>query len=118
MEHVDGNVLAGPLGELFRFDLTTTSGECRHCHDVSVLARAIVLVGAGRDRPTVEPGAAEWGPSGGSAEASVTELGSRLLRLDRMPLPRPVEALVVAAAVALLAVPTVLLFAPAVAGLF
>jgi hypothetical protein len=44
MDHVDGNVLAGPLGELFRFDLTTTSGECRHCHDVSVLARAMVYL--------------------------------------------------------------------------
>ena len=82
-----------------------------------VLARAIVLVGAGQDRPTVEPGAAEWGPSGGSAEASVTELGTRLARLSAAPLPRALEAVVVAAAVALLAVPTVLLFAPALVGL-
>jgi hypothetical protein len=44
VEHVDGNVLAGPLSELFRFDLTTTSGECRHCHDVTVLARAMVYL--------------------------------------------------------------------------
>lgn len=42
MHHVDGNSLAGPLSELFRFDLTTTSGECRHCGDVTVLARAMV----------------------------------------------------------------------------
>ena len=42
MEHVDGNALAGPLGELFTFDLTTTSGECRHCGDVAELARAMV----------------------------------------------------------------------------
>ena len=77
-----------------------------------VLARAIALVGAGQDRPLVEPGAAEWG-----GEASITELRGRLSRLERLPLPRPVEALVVAAAVALLAVPTVLLFAPAVAAL-
>ena len=74
-----------------------------------VLARAIVLVGAGQDRPVAEPGAAEWG-----GEASVTELGARLSRLDAAPLPRPLEALVVAVAVALLAVPTVLLFVPAV----
>ena len=72
-----------------------------------VLARAIVLVGAGQDRQLVEPGAGEWG-----GEASVTELGARLSRLGRPPLPRPVEALVVGAAVALLAVPTVLLFVP------
>ena len=42
MQPLDGNVLAGPLGELFRFDLTETSGECRHCGDVAVLARALV----------------------------------------------------------------------------
>ena len=44
MDHVDGNALAGPLSELFRFDLTTTSGECRHCGDVTVLARAMVYL--------------------------------------------------------------------------
>ena len=44
MDHVDGNILAGPLSELFRFDLTTTSGECRHCGDVTVLARAMVYL--------------------------------------------------------------------------
>lgn len=74
----------------------------------SVLARAIVLVGAGQNRPAVEPGAAEWG-----GEASVTELGARLARLSSAPLPRGLETLVVAAAVALLAVPTVLLIVPA-----
>ena len=42
MQPLDGNALAGPLSELFRFDLTTTSGECRHCHDTTVLARALV----------------------------------------------------------------------------
>jgi Zn-dependent protease with chaperone function len=77
-----------------------------------VLARAIVLVGAGQDRPLVEPGPVDWG--GG---ASVTELGARLSRLHVSPLPRPVEAVVVAAGVALLAVPTVLLFAPALLAL-
>jgi Zn-dependent protease with chaperone function len=77
-----------------------------------VLARAIVLVGAGQDRPVAEPGAAEWG-----GEASVTELGARLARLSVVPLSRAVEALVVACAVALLAVPTVLLFAPALVAL-
>ena len=44
MDHVDGNAQAGPLSELFRFDLTTTSGECRHCGDVTVLARAMVYL--------------------------------------------------------------------------
>lgn len=77
-----------------------------------VLARAIVLVGAGQDRPLAEPEAVEWG-----GEASVTELGARLARLERAPLPRAVESLVVAAAVLLLAVPTVLLALPVARGL-
>ena len=77
-----------------------------------VLARAIVLVGAGQDRPLAEPGAAEWG-----GEASITEVGARLSRLGVAPLPRPAEALVVAAAVLLLAVPTVLLLSPVAAAL-
>ena len=77
-----------------------------------VLARAIVLVGAGQNRPVAEPGAAEWG-----GEASVTEVGARLTRLGVAPLPRAVESLVVAAAVLLLAVPTVLLLAPVAAAL-
>jgi len=42
MQHLDGNALAGPLSELFRFDLTETTGECRHCGDTTVLARALV----------------------------------------------------------------------------
>lgn len=84
----------------------------RRCVHDGVLARAIVLVGAGQDRPVAEPGGAAWG-----GEASVTELGARLSRLERPPLPRPAEALVVAVAVALLAVPTVLLLAPALAAL-
>ena len=71
-----------------------------------VLARAIVLVGAGQDS------AAAWNES-----STVNELSTRISRLDAVPLPRPVEALVVVAAVALLAVPTVLLFAPAVVAL-
>ena len=40
--HLDGNVLAGPLSELFRDDMTTATGRCAHCGDVSVLAEAIV----------------------------------------------------------------------------
>ena len=79
----------------------------------SVLARAIVLVGAGQDRPAAEPVATVgWG-----GEASVTELTARLARLERTPLPRVLEAAVVAAAVALLAVPTVLLAAPVLSAL-
>lgn len=42
MTHLDGNVLAGPLSELFRDDMTTATGRCAHCGDVSVLAEAVV----------------------------------------------------------------------------
>jgi hypothetical protein len=42
--HVDGNVLAGPLSELFRFDVTTASARCVSCGDVATLACAMVYV--------------------------------------------------------------------------
>lgn len=42
MTHLDGNVLAGPLSELFREDMTTATGRCTACGDVSVLAEALV----------------------------------------------------------------------------
>jgi ribosomal protein S27E len=46
MSHLDGNVLAGPLMEVFRVDMTMASGECAGCHDRSVLAEAMVYVDA------------------------------------------------------------------------
>ncbi|WP_308468602.1 DUF6510 family protein [Rathayibacter soli] len=39
---LDGNVLAGPLAELFVFDVTTALERCASCSDVEPLARAIV----------------------------------------------------------------------------
>ena len=85
----------------------------------SVLARAILLVGAGRGG---EPGSAEFrqavaprdGGTGGDA-ASIDQLRSRIARLDARPLPKPAQLIVVLSAVTLLAVPAVLLFAPGVA---
>ena len=41
-EHVDGNVLAGPLLALFRSDMTTATARCASCGDISVLATAMV----------------------------------------------------------------------------
>lgn len=72
--------------------------------DDTSLANAIVRVGAGRGEP-----AGDW-----ASGEPVDALGARLTRLTEPPLPRAAEALIVAGAVALLAVPTVLLFAPAV----
>ena len=34
MEHVDGNVLAGPLAEFFSFDVTMATGRCVGCGTV------------------------------------------------------------------------------------
>jgi len=76
--------------------------HARRVVDDATLASAIAQVGAGRsasDSPA-------W-------DTTVDALGIRLDRLTQAPLPKGLEALVVAAAVALLAVPTVLLFAPA-----
>lgn len=84
--------------------------RARRVADDAVLARAIALVGAGR-----APVSASLRDLGDAA--SLDELQLRIARLEQPPLPRIADAGIVAAAVALLAVPTVLLFAPAVAAL-
>lgn len=78
----------------------------------SVLARAIVLVGAERGGEPVRASLRDWGDA-----ASTDELRNRIARLDARPLTKPAGVLIIASAVALLAVPTVLLFAPGVAAL-
>jgi hypothetical protein len=40
--HLDGNVLAGPLSELFNADMTEAVGRCLGCGDESALALAMV----------------------------------------------------------------------------
>ena len=42
MTHLDGNVLAGPLSELFSVDMTAAVGRCVGCGDESALACAMV----------------------------------------------------------------------------
>ena len=44
--HLDGNVLAGPLAELFAFDATTASARCIGCGHVALLASAMVYLDA------------------------------------------------------------------------
>jgi ribosomal protein S27AE len=41
-DYLDGNVLAGPLNDVFELDITTMNGQCANCGDVAVLARAMV----------------------------------------------------------------------------
>ncbi|QEO14829.1 hypothetical protein FLP10_10725 [Agromyces intestinalis] len=40
--HVDGNALAGPLAELFAFDVTDAVARCGSCGTADVVARAMV----------------------------------------------------------------------------
>ncbi|GAB2619348.1 DUF6510 family protein [Pseudactinotalea suaedae] len=42
MQHLDGNVLAGPASELFPSEPTTTRGQCLSCSDIATLAQAMV----------------------------------------------------------------------------
>jgi ribosomal protein S27E len=46
MQHLDGNVLAGPLAELFAFDATTASARCLGCGTIAMLATAMVYADA------------------------------------------------------------------------
>jgi uncharacterized Zn finger protein len=48
MQHLDGNVLAGPLAELFAFEPTMASARCAGCGTVAMLAQASVWVDAER----------------------------------------------------------------------
>ncbi|MFF2496494.1 DUF6510 family protein [Agromyces sp. NPDC058064] len=42
MQHFDGNLLAGPLAEVFAFDPTTARARCNGCGAVAELATALV----------------------------------------------------------------------------
>ncbi|HWM32947.1 MAG TPA: DUF6510 family protein [Pseudolysinimonas sp.] len=46
MQHLDGNVLAGPLAGLFAFDVTTASARCAGCGELAMLAQAMVYADA------------------------------------------------------------------------
>jgi hypothetical protein len=45
-DHLDGNVLAGPLREIFAVDLTAAIGTCAHCRASGPLAEAEVYTRA------------------------------------------------------------------------
>jgi Family of unknown function (DUF6510) len=45
-DHLDGNVLAGALGELFAVDLTTAIGQCAACGTSGAIAQARVFTDA------------------------------------------------------------------------
>jgi hypothetical protein len=44
--YLDGNALAGALGELFAVDITTAVGECAHCGATAAMAQAHVYADA------------------------------------------------------------------------
>jgi len=43
VDHLDGNVLAGPVSDLFDFEPTTAKGQCRSCADIATLGQAVVF---------------------------------------------------------------------------
>jgi Zn finger protein HypA/HybF involved in hydrogenase expression len=45
-DHLDGNVLAGMLGELFTMDITTAVAECVSCGSTGPIARVHVYADA------------------------------------------------------------------------
>jgi hypothetical protein len=42
--HIDGNVLAGPLSEVFGVDVTAAIARCAGCGDLAPLAMAMVYL--------------------------------------------------------------------------
>jgi hypothetical protein len=42
MNHVDGNVLAGPTADLFVFEATVSEIQCQSCADIGTLGEAMV----------------------------------------------------------------------------
>ena len=44
--HLDGNVLAGALGEVFAVDVTTAVGQCSSCGTSQALGQALVFADA------------------------------------------------------------------------
>jgi ribosomal protein S27AE len=44
--HVDGNILAGPLAEVFTTDVTAARSECAHCGSVGPVAMLLVYAEA------------------------------------------------------------------------
>jgi len=86
--------------------------RARRTVDDAVLARAIALVGSGGG------GADATAPGNPDEGSSPHDVRARVLRIaTAKPLPTAVEALVVGASAALIAVPTVLLLAPAIVAL-
>lgn len=45
---LDGNALAGPLSEVFDFDVVLARGRCASCGDVAAIAEALVVASDGR----------------------------------------------------------------------
>jgi uncharacterized Zn finger protein len=42
MGHIDGNALAGPLSDVFAFDITSAVGRCRSCGASGMIAETVV----------------------------------------------------------------------------
>ena len=43
MDQLDGNVLAGPISDLFGIEPTLAQGQCHNCGRIEILGRAVVF---------------------------------------------------------------------------
>lgn len=70
MTHVDGNALAGPLSDLFAFDLTTAVGRCLNCGTSGMIGDAMVYLAS--------PGTVARCPHCDAVLATVVEADDRI----------------------------------------
>jgi hypothetical protein len=82
---LDGNVLGGPLGEIFAVDLTVATTTCASCRGVGPVAGLMVYMDA--------PGAIGRCPTCGSAQVRLVASAERwwldLSGVRAMEIPRP-----------------------------
>jgi ribosomal protein S27E len=85
MTHLDGNVLAGPLSEVFAVEMTTATGRCVGCGDVSPLALAMVVV----DRGSYVVACHTCGSTLFTVTPGADAVALDLAGIDELTLPRP-----------------------------
>ncbi|MFD6140747.1 DUF6510 family protein [Promicromonospora sp. NPDC060271] len=86
--HLDGNVLAGALSEVFRSDVTAARARCGGCGQMAAIAEAMVYTDA--------PGLVARCAGCDQVLATVVDTGDRLILslagLSAIELTRPVPA--------------------------
>ena len=83
---LDGNAAAGPLRELFAFELVAAACTCAHCGGTTALAEHVLYADAPAlvlRCPSCEGVVLRYGSAGGRARLDLS--GARLLVLDLPP---------------------------------